>query len=295
MKYKILALSVVGALLAGCGSDNGNSVPSTEAYSVMAYDPEVMGMKGSFSCDDGTTGTLAATNYNGVSEVTDLTVLNSPDTCAFEFQATPGAVDVSNGKDMSKVSYKFPKGLAALGKTATASPISTLLEKKLVGAPYTESAGSEIMADLGLDDLINTGVITDITDFLLRTEEVISKLPASAASRVLATNAVLSDVLVVSSDVSADKLAGATKAIAKKVVEKYKNYPKTNAGDKTIFLDLTEDSALIEGAVKDPNNVGTLPPEKEANPVPEPKPDEGTTGGTGGGTGSGGSGGGTGV
>ncbi|NAZ46775.1 serine/threonine protein kinase [Vibrio toranzoniae] len=282
MKYKILALSVVGALLAGCGSDNGNSVPSTEAYSVMAYDPAVMGIKGSFSCDDGTTGTLAATNYKGVSEVTELTVLNSPDTCAFEFQATPGAKDVSNGKDMSKVSYKLPKGLAALGKTATASPISTLLEKKLDGAPYTESAGNEIMGDLGLDYLINTGVITDITDFLLRTEEVISKLPAKAASRVLATNAVLSDVLVVSSDdVSADKLAGATKAIANEVVEKYKNYPKTNAGDKTIFLDLTEDSALIEGAVEDPNNVGTLPPKKEAKPVPEP--DEGTTGGTGGG------------
>ncbi|KWU02512.1 serine/threonine protein kinase [Vibrio toranzoniae] len=293
MKYKILALSVVGALLAGCGSDNGNSVPSTEAYSVMAYDPAVMGMKGSFSCDDGTTGTLAATNYSGVSEVTELTVLNSPQTCAFEFQATPGAKDVSNGKDMSKVSYKFPKGLAALGKTATASPISTLLEKKLDGAPYTPSAGSEIMADLGLDDLINNGDITDITDFLLRTEEVISKLPAKAASRVLATNAVLSDVLVVSSDVSADKLAGATKAIAKKVVEKYKDYPKTDAGNK-IYLDLTENPTFIQGVVTNPDADVTIPPvaEQEAEPVPEP--DEGSTGATGTGTGGGGNGGGTG-
>ena len=291
MKYKILALSVVGALLAGCGSDNGNSVPSTEAYSVMAYDPAVMGMKGSFSCDDGTTGTLAATNYSGVSEVTELTVLNSPDTCAFEFQATPGAVDVSNGKDMSEVSYKFPKGLASLGKTATASPISTLLEKKLDGAPYTESAGSEIMADLGLDDLINTGVITDITDFLLRTEEVISKLPASAASRVLATNAVLSDVLVVSSNASASDLSAAAEAIAKKVVNDYPEYPKAPSG-KTIFLDLTENPTLVEKVVADPTETVVLPPEKEAKPVPEP--DEGTTGGTGAGTGGGGNGGGTG-
>ena len=103
MKYKILALSVVGAILGGCGSDNNNSVPPEQAYrNIMAFDPAVMGMKGTYSCDNGATGSLEETNYHGVSEVTDLTVLNYPETCTFAYNATAGAVDVSNGKDMSK-------------------------------------------------------------------------------------------------------------------------------------------------------------------------------------------------
>ena len=66
MKYKILALSVVGAILGGCGSDNTNSVPAP-SYETMAYDPAIMGMKGTFSCDNGVTGLLEATSYKGIS------------------------------------------------------------------------------------------------------------------------------------------------------------------------------------------------------------------------------------
>ncbi|CAH6926664.1 Serine/threonine protein kinase [Vibrio chagasii] len=295
MKYKILALSVVGAILGGCGSDNNNSVPPEQAYrNIMAFDPAVMGMKGTYSCDNGKTGSLEETNYYGVSEVTELTVFNEPETCAFTYNATPGAVDVSNGKDMSKVSYKFPKGLANLDDLVTSSPISTLIEKELGGQRYDESVGEQILNDLGLGDLINNGRATSVADFLRRTQEIIEDLPADEASLVSATAAVLSDVLVVSPNSTANELALATESITDKVISENPNYPVANNGD-TIYLDLTEDPTLVEKAVADPTApVDDLPPPKKADPVPNP--DEGTkppTGGTGG-TGAGGAGGGTG-
>ncbi|MFA0322611.1 serine/threonine protein kinase, partial [Vibrio sp. 10N.222.55.A3] len=282
MKYKILALSVVGAILGGCGSDNNNSVPPEQAYrNIMAFDPAVMGMKGTFSCDDGTKGSLEETNYYGVSEVTELTVLNYPETCSFAYNATAGAVDVSNGKDMSKVSYKFPKGLANYDDLVTSSPISTLIEKELDGQPYTEATGVQVLTDLGLDGLLNNGV-TSVADFLRRTQEIIEDLPAKDASLVSATAAVLSDVLVVSPNASATELSDAAVAITEKVLISYPDYPTAPVGGE-IYLDLTEDPTLIEDAVKDPNNVDTLPPPKDSEPVPDP--DDGTnppTGGTGG-------------
>ncbi|WP_116869783.1 serine/threonine protein kinase [Vibrio splendidus] len=294
MKYKILALSVVGAILGGCGSDNNNSVPPEQAYrNIMAFDPAVMGMKGTYSCDNGATGSLEETNYHGVSEVTDLTVLNYPETCTFTYNATPGAKDVSNGKDMSKVSYKFPKGLANYDDLVTSSPISTLIEKELDGAAYNEATGIQVLKDLGLDSLLNNGSVSSVADFLRRTDEVIKTLPASEASLVSATAAVLSDVLVVSPTATANELAAATESITQEVIATYPEYPKASGGDE-IYLDLKEDPTLIEDAVKDPGNVGTLPPPKDSEPVPDP--DGGTpppTGGTGG-TGAGGAGGGTG-
>ncbi|CAH7487552.1 Serine/threonine protein kinase [Vibrio chagasii] len=295
MKYKILALSVVGAILGGCGSDNNNSVPPEQAHrNIMAFDPAVMGMKGTYICDNGATGSLEETNYYGVSEVTDITVLNYPETCTFSYNATPGAKDVSNGKDMSQVSYKFPKGLANYDDLVTSSPISTLIEKELDGQPYNNSVGSDVLVALGLGELLNNGSISSVADFLRRTEEVIKTLPASEASLVSATAAVLSDVLVVSPNSTANELALATESITDKVISENPNYPVANNGD-TIYLDLTEDPTLVEKAVADPTApVDDLPPPKKADPVPNP--DDGTkppTGGTGG-TGGGGNGGGTG-
>ncbi|WP_434566507.1 serine/threonine protein kinase [Vibrio chagasii] len=297
MKYKILALSVVGAILGGCGSDNNNSVPPEQAYrNIMAFDPAVMGMKGTYSCDNGATGSLEETNYYGVSEVTDITVLNYPETCTFTYNATPGAKDVSNGKDMSQVSYKFPKGLANYDDLVTSSPISTLIEKELGGQRYDESIGEQILNDLGLGDLINNGRATSVADFLRRTQEIIEDLPADEASLVSATAAVISDVLVVSPDASATEISKASVAITEEVIKTYPDYPTAPGGDD-IYLDLTKDPDFIKGVVEEPTKDVTIPDSAEQPSKPVPNPDEGTKPPTGGtdATGAGGGGGGTGV
>lgn len=298
MKYKILALSVAGAILGGCGSDNDNSVPGAE-YEIMAFDPAIMGMKGTYSCDNGVSGDLDATSFEGISTVEEAdepAVVNSPETCAFTYNATPGAVDVSNGKDMSDVSYKFPKGLATLGTTATASPISTLIEKELDGQPYNEATGIQIMEDLGLGDLLNEGSISSVADYLRRTQDVIEDLPAEDASLVSATNAVLSDVLVVSPDAEVDEISEATVVITEAVIEEYPEYPESQDGD-TVYLDLTEDEDFIADVIENPEDDVTIPEDakKDAEPVPNPDDDTdtdtdttGATGVTGGDGGTGG-------
>ncbi|MCW1889678.1 hypothetical protein OK016_10370 [Vibrio chagasii] len=68
------------------------------------------------------------------------------------------------GKDMSKVSYKFPVKPANYDDLVTSSPISTLIEKELGGQPYTEATGVQVLTDLGLDGLLNNGV-TSVADF----------------------------------------------------------------------------------------------------------------------------------
>ncbi len=283
MKYKILALSIVGAILGGCGSDNDNSVSAT--YEIMAFDPAVMGMKGTYNCDNGVTGQLPATSFEGISKVSEPTVVNSPETCAFAYNATAGAVDVSNGKDMSKVSYTFPKGLATLGTLATASPISTLIEKELDGQPYNEATGVEVLTALGLGDLLNNGSINSAADLLLNTEEVIADLPAEEASQVSATTAVLSDVLVVSPDADVDVVSATTVAITEEVIADNPNYPESPTGE-TIYYDLTETPALIEDVVdaveKGEEPVVGIPGPKPAKPT-DPTDPTGGTGGTGGG------------
>ena len=284
MKYKILALSVVSAFLGGCGSDGTNS-----SYETMAYDPAIVGMKGTFSCDNGVTGLLEATNYEGISKITEATVVDTPETCAFTYNKTPGAQDVSNGKDMSNVSYKFPKGLATVGKAATASPLSTLIEKKLDGQPYNESTGSEVLVALGFSDLLNNGGVSSVNDLLRNPEEVIKTLDARDASRVSAITAVLSDVLVVSSDKTVAEISNASFKITEAVMKRYPDFPKKTGGGE-IYLDLAKNSSFIEGVVNNPEADVTIPPsaEQESQPVPDPDGDNGGTGGTGGTNGSGG-------
>ena len=149
---------------------------------------------------------------------------------------------------------------------------------------YDESIGEQILNDLGLGDLINNGRATSVADFLRRTQEIIEDLPASEASLVSATAAVLSDVLVVSPNASVSEISDAAVAITEEVITSYPDYP-TAPGGGDIYLDLTVEPDFIKGVVENPDDPVVIPDsaEKEAEPVPDP--DEGTpppTGGTGG-------------
>ena len=112
---------------------------------------------------DGATGSLEETNYHGVSEVTDITVLNYPETCTFAYNATAGAVDVSNGKDMSKVSYKFPKGLANYDDLSDIfSNFYFDRERARWCSHILKLQVSKCLTDLGLDGLLNNGGVTSV-------------------------------------------------------------------------------------------------------------------------------------
>ena len=90
--------------------------------------------------------------------------------------------------------------------------------------------------------------MSSVADFLRRTEEVFKTLPASEASLVSATAAVLSDVLVVSPDASATEISDAAVAITEEVIKSYPDYPTAPGGDD-IYLDLTEDPNFIKDVV----------------------------------------------
>lgn len=287
MKMKILAAAVACSMLAACGgSDNDNSVtPEDASHSVMAYDPAVRGMNASYSCDNGTSGSAGTTDNDGIVKITNTTVVNTPDTCSFTFTGATGAVDMSNGKDMSKVSYKIPRGLAKAGSIVTASPLTTLIANKLGDAEYTESAAIEVLSELGLDVTNSTGI--SVEQLLLNTENVLETQlsNASLVAQVRATTAVLSDVLVVSPNAPADNVAQAAKKIANEVIKTYPNYPKSGSGDDEIYLDFTADTTVINDVVSNPGKdiVITLPEAKPSKPVDTTEPPAtGGTGGTGG-------------
>lgn len=295
MKYKILATMIAGILLTGCNSDNDNSVTPAEPFrNVMAFDPAIKGMSGSFECTGGEVGNTEKTSHSGITKITHKTVFNKPETCAFTFNPTAGAVDVSNGKDMSKVSYNFPRGLANFEHLVTASPLSTLIFKELDGENYDESTAIEVLKTLGLYDLFNAGGVVSAADFLRRTQAVIEGIEdPDLTSKVLATASILSDVLIVTPDASVSELSAAAEAITKKVIADYPDYPNNTDGD-LIYLDLAKDPTFIENVVQNPSAQIVIPDdaEKLAEPVPvDPlDPPTGGTGGTGGGSNGGGTG-----
>ncbi|MDP5255391.1 MULTISPECIES: hypothetical protein [unclassified Vibrio] len=200
MKYKLLATCVGAAVLAGCGSD------STSSSSIQAYDGAISGFEGTFICydDDGVQtdqGTLTETNSDGFGFTSNLSFTALPGSCVVEFADSDGnAVDTSNGKSMSNVSYKIPRGLAKNGGAAT--PITTLIANYLGdGVDYNESAGSEIITALGLGSIVGTYVTLDelLTNPAAAFATVKSEAGASLYKKLVATTQVLSDVLATGS------------------------------------------------------------------------------------------------
>ena len=234
MKYKLLATLIAGALLAGC--NDHDVTPTTK--SVQAFDGAIWGIEGKYACDGGVSGSAGKTNYDGFVQVTDETFVAKPEACAFEFVPTTGAKDTSNGKDMSKVSYKAPKGLFSAGKTATVSPITTLIAKELGDEPYNESTAVQVLEDIGLGAIANYAGIS-VTEFLQDTQaslETIKKDTPELYSKVAATTVVLSDILAAQPDADVAGITGVTTLMAGAILEQYENYPENNSGEEIYDL-----------------------------------------------------------
>lgn len=283
-----MALAVSGVILAGCNNDT-NIKPNV---AVQAWDPAVYLMNAEANCTDGTIET-GKTDFSGNAAFYSSTIVNSPETCSFTFTGDANSVDVSNSKSMDGVTYVLPKGLAAAGAPITASPLTTLIntELKATGAEYSDSAAQTILVDLGLTDILTSGV--SINELLTNTETVTAKLKADGSDNynlLSATTAVLSDVIKQDPTAEASDVATTAKAFTEQVLVAESDYPETSTGELVVVeLDPSQIDSVISD-VEGGNDSPTVPPQDDklepAKPVDPPKPPTGGTGGGGtGGTG----------
>ncbi|PSU95993.1 hypothetical protein C0W80_17930 [Photobacterium leiognathi subsp. mandapamensis] len=318
MKIKLLSTIIAGVILAGCGSDNNNSVaPEVKSASIQAYDGAIWGIQGSYNCGDGDK-VIGLTNYDGFVKTTDEAFVNTPENCSFTFKPDGNVVpqDTSNGKYLPTLELKAPKGLFKKGEAATASPLSTLIANKLGDNAYDEATATQVLEDLGLGEVANTCGIS-VTELLTDTDGAVKKLVANpdftdVHSKLIATTHVLADTLAAQPNASTDEVTKATKLLAESTLAEHPNYPKNKDGDP-VHVELAEiladddtftsvkNAETVEDIQKIPdlgdaikNPAESKVPERPEDPdnKPTPPPTGGTGGGTGGGDGS--SGGGTG-
>ncbi|MGY0616880.1 excinuclease ATPase subunit [Vibrio sp. FJH11] len=253
MKLSLLAIAVGSIILVGCNSSSSDD-SSSASKDVRAFDGAIQGMTGQFECIDGSGGPISATNYDGFSTIEDETFVNNPETCSLSFDKTPGAIDTSNGKDMSNVSYSVPKGLLQAGKEVAATPLTTIIAKQLGEESYSEDTAKEILTKLGIDvdQLNNDGVEINVLELLTEPETALTTLKEAnpdVYSKIMVTTVVLSDILVAQgdkSDVTVDQLVDVARRIGKTVLSQHPNYPESNSGDD-IYVDLAE--ALADDTV----------------------------------------------
>lgn len=304
MKLSLLAIAVGSIILVGCNDSSTDTISFSK--DVRAFDGAVQGMTGQYDCDDGSNGTISATDYDGFSTIEDETFATSPETCSLTFNGTADAVDTSNGKSMSGVSYSVPKGLLQAGKEAAATPLTTIIAKVLGDDVYSEEVAKETLTKLGIDidQLNNDGVQIDVLELLTDPETALNTLKASSPtvySEIMVTTVVLSDTLVAQgdkADVTVDQLANVARRVSQAVLDEHPNYPENDNGDE-IYVDLSEaleDDAVfseIADAEQDDDIDSTDPifdkitddiaSARPSVPVPDPElPSTGGTGGTGG-------------
>ncbi|ANQ20341.1 excinuclease ATPase subunit [Vibrio natriegens] len=309
MKLSLLAIAVGSIILVGCNDSSTDTISFSQ--DVRAFDGAVQGMTAQFDCIDGSGGAInGTTDYDGFITIENETFATSPEDCSVTFNKTPGAVDTSNGKDMSNVSYSVPKGLLQAGQKAAATPLTTIITKALGDDVYSEDDANDILIELGIsvDDLINDGADINIFELLTDPEtalDVIKEANPLAYSQVMVTTVVLSDTLAAQGDKTVDQLAIVAKKLSESVLLEHPNYPENDNGDD-IYVDLSE--ALEDDAVF--SKIADTPQDEDidltdpifdkitddiasARPsVPVPDPERPSTGGTGGTGGSGSEGGG---
>ena len=304
MKFSLLAIAVGSIILVGCNDSSTDTVSFSQ--DVRAFDGAVQGMTGQFDCTDGSGGAInGTTDYDGFITIEDETFATSPETCSVTFNKTDGAVDTSNGKDMSNVSYSVPKGLLQAGQEAAATPLTTIIAKALGDDDYSEEAAKATLKSLGIDvdNLNNEGVEINVIDLLTDPETVLGDLKESnptVYSEIMVTTVVLSDTLAAqgeNSDVTVEQLTTVTRRVSQVVLDEHPNYPTNNDGDEiyvelsgaleddTVFTtiadaeqdeDINQDDPIFDELNED---IATGEP---AEPVPEPETPTGGTGGTGG-------------
>ncbi|ALR16746.1 hypothetical protein [Vibrio natriegens] len=313
MKLSLLAIAVGSMILVGCNDSSTDTISASK--DVRAFDGAVQGMTAQFDCIDGSGGAInGTTDYDGFITIENETFATNPETCSVTFNGTALAVDTSNGKDMSNVSYSVPKGLLQVGQQAAATPLTTIIAKELGDDVYSEEVAKETLAKLGIDvdQLNNDGVQIDVLELLTDPETALNAIKEAnpdAYSEIMVTTVVLSDTLVAQgdkADVTVDQLADVARRVSQTVLEEHPNYPETEAGDE-IYVDLSEaledDAVFSEIANAEQDDIDSENPifDKITDDITTGKPavvparpptDGGTTGGTGGTGGSGSEGGG---
>nr|WP_255202891.1 excinuclease ATPase subunit [Vibrio natriegens] len=247
-----MAIAVGSIILVGCNDSSTDTISFSK--DVRAFDGAVQGMTGEYDCDDGSNGTISATDYDGFSTIENETFATSPETCSLTFSKTDGAVDTSNGKDMSNVSYSVPKGLLQAGQEAAATPLTTIIAKVLGDDVYSEEVAKETLKKLGInvDQLNNEGVEINVIELLTDPETALTTLKEAnpdVYSEIMVTTVVLSDTLVAQgdkADVTVDELANVARRVSLAVLDEHPNYPENDNGDE-IYVDLSE--ALEDDAV----------------------------------------------
>ncbi|WP_243975634.1 excinuclease ATPase subunit [Vibrio natriegens] len=312
MKLSLLAIAVGSIILVGCNDSSTDTISFSK--DVRAFDGAVQGMTAQFDCIDGSGGAInGTTDYDGFITIENETFATNPETCSVTFNGTADAVDTSNGKSMSGVSYSVPKGLLQAGQEAAATPLTTIIAKVLGDDVYSEEVAKETLTKLGIDidQLNNDGVQIDVLELLTDPETALNTLKASSPtvySEIMVTTVVLSDTLVAQgdkADVTVDQLANVARRVSQAVLDEHPNYPENDNGDE-IYVDLSE--ALVDDAVfseiadaEQDEDIDSTDPIFDkitddiasARPsVPVPDPERPSTGGTGGTGGSGSEGGG---
>ncbi|MEI8599480.1 excinuclease ATPase subunit [Vibrio sp. M60_M31a] len=256
MKLSLLAIAVGSIILVGCNDSSTDTISFSK--DVRAFDGAVQGMTGKFDCNNDPGGDIdGTTDYNGYITIENETFATNPEDCSVTFNKTPGAVDTSNGKDMSNVGYSVPKGLLQVGQEAAAAPFTTIIAKELGDDPYSEEVAKEILEKLGIDiDQLNTdGVEIDLVELLTNPETALTKLKEADSgvySQIMVTTVVLSDTLAAqgedNSDATVDQLVDVARRVSAKVLEDHPKYPENDNGDE-IYVDLSEaleDDASIQ-------------------------------------------------
>ncbi|MFN1551757.1 excinuclease ATPase subunit [Vibrio natriegens] len=305
MKLSLLAIAVGSIILVGCNDSSTDTISFSK--DVRAFDGAVQGMTAQFDCIDGSGGAInGTTDYDGFITIENETFATNPETCSVTFNGTADAVDTSNGKSMSGVSYSVPKGLLQAGQEAAATPLTTIIAKVLGDDVYSEEVAKETLTKLGIDidQLNNDGVQIDVLELLTDPETALNTLKASSPtvySEIMVTTVVLSDTLVAQgdkADVTVDQLANVARRVSQAVLDEHPNYPENDNGDE-IYVDLSE--ALVDDAVfseiadaEQDEDIDSTDPifdkitddiasARPSVPVPDPElPSTGGTGGTGG-------------
>lgn len=273
MKIKLLSTIVAGIIIAGCGSDNNNTVtPEVKAKDVQAYDGAINGMVATYDCEGETVATTKAkTDGKGNVTITNNTFADNPEKCAVSLTVPKGgkAYDMSNNKDMSNVSYSIPKGLLESGRKAAATPFTTLVDKAIKDSGETnpenvdiDSIISDVFTGLGID----TSVV-DPKDLMCSPAETLATLDATVAQDIVAKTMVLSDVLVANPEQKLSDITTVTKTIAKDIIDKNPEFPTQTGSDKPIYVDLTDE--LADDAVFSTAAQGTVPPVIDEQTKPE--------------------------
>jgi hypothetical protein len=305
MKKSPLILALSAALvLTACNSDD----PTPETMyntKVQAFDGAVNGLAAHFKCTDGSTGVSnTTTDGYGYAIINHETFLTAPETCSVEFKINTGgqAIDMSNGKDMSNVVYRIPKGLLETGSDlVSANPFTTLLDEYATENTSGQTIAelqTQLLGDLGFNDPDSPLTDAQKTELFSNPEKVLNEFKESdkesdkeSYSVLVATTAVLSDLLVASesdNSISATDIAKSTDKVAEATVNEYPDYPMNDSGEE-IYIDVSETtpediSGIADGTVTAPTPVEkpvTNKPDPENPPVTPEKPSTGTGTGSG--------------